>query len=462
MLTFCAVILTFLALSSSIPLHLRKKAPHKLLLISFDGFRWDYDQDVETPNLDIMSNDGVKAKYMTPAYITITSPCHFTLLTGRYIENHGVIHNMYFNISTLKKEPYLPTQGISSWWDNGSLPIWITAQRQGLKTGSLFFPGGNATYRGENVNFKKVEGRQHNYGNETEWKGNVETVMKWFTEEDLDFVALYFGEPDSTGHKYGPDSEERKNMVRQVDRMVGHIRKRVQYYDLESRLNIIITADHGMATVVKGSDEIVLYKIPDFSFSDLQFHLVDYGPTGLLVPKEGKLEKVYQALKGSHPKLNVYKKEDVPARLRFSTNERITPLVLYGDPGYVIHGYFKAQFNKGEHGFDNNVMDMQTIFRAVGPSFKRGLIVEPFESVNVYALMCELLGITPEPHDGNLNVTKNMLVEDIQEDTDDKGYIRDVIFQATIGLTAVVGLLFIIFVITVITMAVKRRRKTTF
>ncbi|KAG8541470.1 hypothetical protein GDO81_028971 [Engystomops pustulosus] len=249
---------------------------------------------------------------------------------------------MYFNASNRDKQGYLATQGISSWWDNGTLPIWITAQRQGLKTGSLFFPGGNATYGGENVNFKKVEGRLHNYGNETEWVENVETVMKWFMEEDLDFVALYFGEPDGVGHKFGPDSQQRKDMVAQVDRMVGHIRNRVKHHGMESSLNIIIIADHGMATVQKGPEEIVLNNIPGFSFSDVQFHLVDYGPSGLIVPKEGRLDKVYEVLKGAHPKLHVYKKEDVPERLHYSNHARITPLVLYGEPGYVIHSYAKV------------------------------------------------------------------------------------------------------------------------
>ncbi|KAJ7425098.1 hypothetical protein WISP_25440 [Willisornis vidua] len=123
--------LLFAAFSSArcIPLQQASK-PSKLLLVSFDGFRWNYDQDVDTPNLDAMAADGVKAKYMTPAYVTLTSPCHFTLLTGRYLENHGVIHNMWFNTSTGVKLPYYTTQGINSWWDNGSLPIWITAQRQ--------------------------------------------------------------------------------------------------------------------------------------------------------------------------------------------------------------------------------------------------------------------------------------------------------------------------------------------
>ncbi|OCT60459.1 ectonucleotide pyrophosphatase/phosphodiesterase family member 7 isoform X2 [Xenopus laevis] len=454
MLVRCVILLALFTLGSPIPLEGHSKAPHKLLLISFDGFRWDYDQDVDTPNLNIMARDGVKAKYMTPAFITITSPCHFTLLTGKYIENHGVIHNMYFNITTGQKVSYHGTQGVSMWWDNGSLPIWITAQRQGMNTGSLFFPGGNATYRGENVNVKKVETRTHTWGNETEWRENVDTVIRWFTQQDLDFVALYFGEPDSTGHKYGPDSEERKQMVSQVDRTVGYIRKCVKDHGLEDKLNIIITADHGMRTVQKGPDEIVLNNIENFSLSDLQFHLVDYGPSGLLVPKEGNLEKVYNALKNGHPKLNVFKKEEVPVRLHFSKNARITPLVLYGDPGYVIHGFAKLQFNKGEHGFDNDDIEMKTIFRAVGPSFKQNVVVEPFESVHVYALMCELLGIKPEPNDGSLDVTRNMLDEDSISD----GFPASLL-HATIGLSTVLGVLLLSFIVTIITVSVKRHKK---
>lgn len=57
----------------------------RVLLISFDGFRWDYDRDVNTPNLDKMATDGVKAQYITPPYLTITSPTHFTLLTGKSV-----------------------------------------------------------------------------------------------------------------------------------------------------------------------------------------------------------------------------------------------------------------------------------------------------------------------------------------------------------------------------------------
>lgn len=187
----------------------------------------------------------------------------------------------------------------------------------------------------------EVEPRFYNYSNETAWHQNINKVMKvWFGEKKLDFVALYFGEPDSTGHKYGPDSDQRREMVRQVDRTVGYLRASVERNNLAQCLNIIITADHGMTTVLRGGtvNEIVLSKIPGFSFQDLDFHLVDYGPSGLLLPKAGRLEKVYNALKGAHPHLHVYKKEEMPPRLHFAQNDRILPIILWADLGYVING----------------------------------------------------------------------------------------------------------------------------
>uniref|UniRef100_A0A8C9NF49 Ectonucleotide pyrophosphatase/phosphodiesterase 7 n=1 Tax=Serinus canaria TaxID=9135 RepID=A0A8C9NF49_SERCA len=232
--------------------------------------------------------------------------------------------------------------------------------------------------------------------------------MEWFTADNLDFITLYFGEPDSSGHKFGPESTQRKNMIAQVDRTVGYLRQRIRESGLESKLNLIITSDHGMETVLK-TDEIHLRTVSNFTFKDIDFELLDYGPNGLLVPKEGKLEHVYSVLKSAHPKLHVYKKEEFPKRFHYANHSRITPLLLYSDPGYHPPSFrYKVQFNKGEHGFDNEAMNMKTIFRAVGPAFKKGLEVEPFESVNVYALLCELLSITPEPHDGSLEVTKDL------------------------------------------------------
>uniref|UniRef100_UPI0037E84DF5 ectonucleotide pyrophosphatase/phosphodiesterase family member 7-like n=1 Tax=Semicossyphus pulcher TaxID=241346 RepID=UPI0037E84DF5 len=434
-----------------------KQQRQKVLLISFDGFRWDYDRDVDTPHLDKMARDGVKALYVTPPYLTITSPSHFTLLTGRYIENHGVIHNMWFNTTTTQTKPYYQTQFVNEWWDNGSLPIWITAQRQGLKAGSLHFPGTASSYQGQVAMVREVEPILYNYKNETAWRQNADKVMGWFRDQDLDFVSLYFGEPDGTGHRYGPDSPERREMVKQVDRTVGYIRHSAERHGLASHLNILITADHGMTSVYRNGlvKEITLSKIPGFSFRDLSFHLVDFGPSGMLLPKPGKLEKVYNALKGSHPHLHVYKKEEMPERLHFAKNDRILPIVLWADPGYVINGYFPVQFHKGEHGFDNQELDMKAFFRAVGPAFHRSLEVGPFETVNIYPLMCHILGITPEVNDGHLNATKHMLVTSPKQ-----GEPVNHPSKLFIGLSAVAGFLVVVFVAVTSHNLLKNRRKS--
>ncbi|XP_033999500.1 ectonucleotide pyrophosphatase/phosphodiesterase family member 7-like [Trematomus bernacchii] len=433
------------------------KQRQKVLLISFDGFRWDYDRDVDTPHLDKMAKDGVKALYVTPPYLTITSPAHFSLLTGRYIENHGVIHNMWFNTTSTEKKPYYQTQFVNEWWDNGTLPIWITAQRQGLKSGSLHFPGTASSYQGEVAMVQEVEPIFYNYQNETAWRENADKVMDWFSNQDLDFISLYFGEPDGIGHRYGPDSPERQEMVKQVDRTVGYIRHSAEQHGLNDRLNIIITADHGMSAVYRNGlvEEITLSKIPGFSFSDIAFHLVDFGPSGMLLPKPGKLQKVYDALKGSHPHLHVFKKEEMPERLHFAKNDRILPIILWSDPGYVINGYFPVQFHKGEHGFDNQDMDMKPFFRAVGPAFHKNLEVGPFESVNIYALMCHILGIKPEVNDGHLNATKHMLVSS----TTTQGEDVDVLNNFFNGLAAVAGFLVVVFIMVTSHKLLKDKRK---
>uniref|UniRef100_A0A8C3EQ71 Uncharacterized protein n=1 Tax=Corvus moneduloides TaxID=1196302 RepID=A0A8C3EQ71_CORMO len=231
--------------------------------------------------------------------------------------------------------------------------------------------------------------------------------------------------PNSSGHKFGPESTQRKDMIKQVDRTVGYLRQRIRESGLESNLNLIITSDHGMETVIK-EDEIHIGNMTNFTFKDLDFELLDYGPNGLLVPKEGKLEHVYSVLKNAHPKLHVYKKEEFPKRFHYANHSRITPLLLYSDPAPQHPPSFRPLCQLVSLHTDRNsssAMNMKTIFRAVGPAFKKELVVEPFESVNVYALLCELLGITPEPHDGSLEVTKPMLRE--SDDTGNNGEQRE-------------------------------------
>ncbi|XDV42126.1 hypothetical protein PO909_010854 [Leuciscus waleckii] len=407
-------LLLVLALSlcvSSKPLS-ERKTYNKLLLISFDGFRWDYDQDVDTPNLDKLVKEGVKAKYINPPAITMTSPSHFTTITGRWMEDHGVVHNLMFNVTTGLRLTHKATLKKSEWWDNGALPLWITAQNQGLKTASFFYPGGGATYSGQAVDRSLVEDHGQPDDNETVWRQNIDTVMGWFTKEDFDFVTLYYGEPDNVGHVKGPETPERKKIIEQIDRTIGYLREAIHKNGLTDHLNVILTSDHGMTTIKKAT-EVKEIKLNDYmSFVNLsRFDLLDYGGFGMITPKEGKEQEVYNALKNAHPNLTVYKKEEIPEHFHIGKHERIQPIVLLADLGFNINSRILLHINKGDHGFSNEEMDMKMIFRAFGPDFRNDFLAEPFDSVSIYPLMCKLLGVVPEANNGSLSDTKGMLVD---------------------------------------------------
>nr|XP_015805091.2 ectonucleotide pyrophosphatase/phosphodiesterase family member 7 [Nothobranchius furzeri] len=381
----------------------------KLLLVSFDGFRWDYDQDVDTPHLDQLVVDGVKAKYITPPMLTMTSPSHFTTITGRWVEDHEVVHNMMFNVTTNQKLPHKETMKRSEWWDNGVLPLWITAQNQGLKTASFHYPGGGATYRGQAVNRVLVEEHGFPDDNETEWRLNIDMVMSWFSEEDFHLVTLYYGEPDNVGHAKGPDHPDRIKIIQQIDRTIGYLREAIEYHNLTDSLNVIITSDHGMTTIKKRPqvDEIILNKYLNL-LKLASFEILDYGGFGILTPRTGKEQEVIDALSKA-PNLTVYRKDEIPESFHLGKSKRLPPVVVMADLGFNLNSRLIVYVNKGDHGFHNGEMDMKTIFRAFGPSFKRNFVSEPFDSIHIYPLMCKLLQVEPAPHNGSLAVTEDML-----------------------------------------------------
>ncbi|XP_067272946.1 ectonucleotide pyrophosphatase/phosphodiesterase family member 7 isoform X2 [Pseudorasbora parva] len=374
--------------------------------------QWNYDQDVDTPNLDMLVKEGVKAKYINPPAITMTSPSHFTTITGRWIENHGVVHNLMFNVTTGLRLTHKATLKKSEWWDNGALPLWITAQNQGLKTASFFYPGGAAKYSGQAVDRSLVLDHNHPDDNETEWRQNIDTVMGWFTKEDFDFVTLYYGEPDNVGHASGPETPERRKIIEQIDRTIGYLRESIHKNGLADHLNVILTSDHGMTTIKKASEvhEIKLSNYMSFA-NQSSFDLLDYGGFGMITPKKGKEQEVYDALKNAHPNLTVYKKEEIPEHFHIGKHERIQPIVLLADLGFNINSKILLHINKGDHGFSNEEMDMKMFFRAFGPDFRDNFLAEPFDSVSIYPLMCELLGVAPEANNGSLSDTKGMLVD---------------------------------------------------
>jgi predicted AlkP superfamily pyrophosphatase or phosphodiesterase len=377
-----------------------------VVLISLDGFRHDYIDRYPVPTLRRLAREGVRARAMIPAFPTLTFPNHYTLVTGLRPARHGIIaNNMY--------DPVFDTtfslgdrDAVSDprWW--GGMPIWVTAERAGQRTASMFWPGSEAPIQGTHPT------HWHTYDHDLPGPKRVEQVLRWLdlpAAERPTFITLYFALVDDMGHRHGPDSPEVAAAADSVDRWLGLLVRGLEQRGILDRVNLIVTADHGMAATSRDR-AIALDDYIDLS----QVRVVNWYPVLMLLPQQGQEEAVYRRLRGAHPRLQVYRRDEVPAHFHFRDHRRIPPIVGIVDEGWVISSRERiqrdpARLDGGAHGYDHRLPSMGAIFVARGPAFRQGLVVDPFENVHVYPMMTSILGLTPAPNDGDLRAVEHML-----------------------------------------------------
>ncbi|XP_071090159.1 ectonucleotide pyrophosphatase/phosphodiesterase family member 5-like [Haliotis cracherodii] len=373
----------------------------KLLLVSMDGFRYDYLDKVDTPNFDDFARHGVKLPYMNNSFTTLTFPNHYTIVTGLWEESHGIIGNhMYdpefdatFNMGTKQ----------TRWWDGGE-PLWVTAKKQGLKTGTYYWPGSEVEIQGVRPDF------WFPYKDDTPYKERVDTVMDWFKTKGVQMATLYYPEPDHTGHGYGPDSQQVRDKVKYMDGILGYLVQKLKENDLENEVNVIITSDHGMVAI-DNVNKVV--DITDHVNMTQVERIPIYGPVMQIQPKEGQVGDIMADLNGV-PNITAYKKENVPEHFHYSNNRRIMPIVIIADEGWQLTTDKAKQAKntlKGTHGYDNRLMSMKPIFLARGPNFKTNFTSDPIKIVDIYPLVCKLLNIEPAPNNGSLDRV-NVFIQD--------------------------------------------------
>jgi len=380
----------------------------KVLLISIDGFINDYVDRNETPNLDRFMNEGVVAEYMIPAFPTKTFPNHWTLVTGLYVDSHGIITNSFYDYELEARFSYGPqgTPNDERWW--GGEPIWITAEKQGLTAATFFWPGSEATIDGvQSTKWVQYDGGVPD-------STRIDSLITWMDPNgsvNADFGTLYFSEVDSRGHRFGKNSPEVDEAVIDIDGLIGYLQEKLEEVGLSDSLNIIMLSDHGMSDL---SENRVIFLEDLINLNDVE--VVDWTPVGLIKPKDGKKDEVYSALKENEENYMVYLKEEMPERYHFKDHYRIPEIIMIADPGYTItnHSFFDTRgLLAATHGFDNRSDEMRTFFTANGPAFRKGEVVAPFESVHVYELMSHILNLDPAPNDGSLDSISHVLAAPI-------------------------------------------------
>lgn len=401
-----------LALSSSMLIAQQKIRDLKptVILISLDGFRYDYIDRYKPPTLTRLAESGVRAKWMIPSFPTKTFPNHYTIVTGLYPEHHGIVENNVFDFGEVFMiYDRAKVQDPRWWWGE---PIWITAQKQGQTTASYFYVGSEAPVMNMHPDHWKP------YNGKVPPEMRVDKVLEWLdlpADKRPTMITMYFSDTDDTGHEFGPDSEEIKYAVLNDDRYIGRLMNGLKARGVDKKVNVIIVSDHGMANVDirKAAFLDDYFDVEKDAEKVLYTHEINQ-----IFPKPGKLDEIYNSLK-KMPFATCWKKEEIPERLHYNQGRRIAPIVCSTEIGHIVTTHKRyadymrditePERPRGGHGLDNRYPEMRATFVAHGPAFKKGYVAEPFSNIEVYNVMCKILGLTPAKNDGDLSRVKDML-----------------------------------------------------
>ncbi len=398
------IILTGTGCITKLPRHTTAPRDQTVILVSFDGCRHDYPDSTFTPALDEMAKTGVRASLQT-VFPSKTFPNHLTLVTGLYPAHHGIIANTIYDAQNdrwYKLSNGAPTD--SSWYHGE--PIWATAERQGIRTATFFWPGSEASFAG----YRPTYWRE--YDGSVPFDERVSQVLKWLDlppGERPRFISLYFEQPDKSGHAHGPQAAETLTAVRQVDSQLAKLWEGIKVRHLADGVNVIVVSDHGMTALSRDS---VIFLDDYINMQDVQ--MIDWSPVAAIRPKAHKTDAVYLALKNAHPRLHVYRKGELPARYHYNDNAFIQPIIAVADLHWTIttRDYFDKNpkvATGGTHGYDPAYHDMDGIFYAAGPAVKHLKETESFQNLDVYNLMCRILHIKPAQNDGDDDISRKIL-----------------------------------------------------
>jgi predicted AlkP superfamily pyrophosphatase or phosphodiesterase len=374
----------------------RSVPPHALVLVSIDGFRSDDFDLFPSPVLHRLAARGVRAERLIPSFPSKTYPNHFTLVTGRRPEHHGIVANDMVDPATGAVFSLADRKAVAdpSWWQ--AEPIWVTAERAGMRTAPLDWPGTEAPIGGlRPAHWRVYDAKRPN-------DERVQVLLELLAKpppERPRFLTLYFSDVDDAGHAAGPHAPAVGEAIARVDGELGTLVEGIDRLGATPTTDVVVVSDHGMAEV-PAANAIFLDDLVDAAVA----RVVTWSPVLELWPQPERVDEVIARLRVS-PHLAVYRREDLPARLHYADNARIPPVVALAEEGWYVttHGKYAerdpAKVVGGEHGNDPALPSMGALFVAAGPSFARGRTVPAFDNVEVYPLLCAALGIAPVPGD---------------------------------------------------------------
>jgi predicted AlkP superfamily pyrophosphatase or phosphodiesterase len=364
----------------------QKDKPY-VILISADGFRYDYAEKYKAEHLLALANEGVKAASMVPSFPSVTFPNHYTLVTGLYPSHQGLIDNSFYDRNLKRFYSYKgKTAGEGIWY--GGTPLWVLAEQQKMVTASYYWVGSEADIQGVYPTY------YYKYNQAAPIDQRIQTVVNWLklpAEKRPHLITFYFPQVDHEGHLHGPDSPEVEKAVHFVDSAVYEMTKAVSATGL--KVNFIFVSDHGMTT----PDIVNTLKMPS-AIDTSKFIVMDHGlMVDLYAKNPDDIKKAYEQLKKEANDYQVYLRVNIPSHYHYSKSDdrygRIGDIILISEFPKVFNLY-NRKLDPGWHGFDPSVVkEMHATFYAWGPAFKTNMQISSFPNVDIFPLVTDILGL---------------------------------------------------------------------
>ena len=387
----------------------RMNAPDQLskpyvILISADGFRSDFADKYDAEFLKSKRSLGVSAPSMIPSYPTLTFPNHYTLVTGLYPAHHGLVNNRFYDPTTRQEYSMGNKKMVSEGKWYGGTPLWVLAEKQGMLAASNFWVASEADIQGVRPSYYYV------YNEVTPIAQRIQSVKDWLSLPETKrphFITFYLPEVDHDAHAFGPEDPRVKKSVQFVDQAIRDLQAALD--PLKLPINYVFVSDHGMVTVdnkntmgLPAEIDTAAFRVPSGD-ALLQVHAKD----------PARITPTYEALK-KNTNFDTYLVSETPEHWHFRpTDDRYNRLgaILLVPKLPRVFNLSRYPTNQGKHGFDTRLPEMQASFQAWGPALKMGKRIPPFENVDIYPLVAQMLGLVYDPLeiDGRLDTWKKVL-----------------------------------------------------
>ena len=369
-----------------------------LIIVSLDGYRYDYSDIVSTPNLDYIKKNGIKSKSLKPVFPSLTFPNHYSIATGCYSDDHKITGNIFFSKEYNEYYSYKNPATVQDGKYYGCEPMWVTLEKNKIKTATYFWIGSEAEIQGFRPSIYKK------YNSTINYKSRIDSAMHWIDlpeDRSPQLIMLYFDQPDHSGHHYGPTSALTLNQIAKMDSLMGYLLLQIDKRKNDKKINLIVLSDHGMSDV----DESKIVFIDEYLSIPNQYNFYGQGSFMQIEILESLLKLNIDEFE-TIPNIKYYFKNQIPLEFHFK-NLNTQDILLVADEGYLIglkkdkdNGIFKL---KGMHGYDPENINMHGIFYAMGPHFKNNIEIETLENVQIYSLVCNFFNINSSSKSNNKN-----------------------------------------------------------